>query len=91
MTYAFHVVELDHVSHGSCHTVGIEDKLAAIANIDHDGLGLGLGRQARDAQDEAEDLHHDGKALERCRTMELMKGNAELRKKALISGVELGW
>ena len=61
LTHAFHVVELHHISHGGSHTIGIENKVATITNTDHDGLRLALSRQARDADQEAEDLHHDGK------------------------------
>ena len=61
LTHAFHVVELHHISHGGSHTIGIEKKVATITNTDHDGLRMALSRQARDADQEAEDLHHDGK------------------------------
>jgi len=62
VTYTTQVVKLDHISLGSSHAVGLENK-AAIADIDDDGLGLCLGRQAREAKQDGEGLHHDGRLV----------------------------
>jgi len=62
VTYTMQVVKLDHISLGSRHAVGLENK-AAIADIDDDGLGLCLGRQAREAKQDGEGLHHDGRLV----------------------------
>jgi hypothetical protein len=56
------VVKLDHISLSGCHAVGLKNK-AAIADVDDDGLGLCLGRQAREAKQDGEGLHRDGRLV----------------------------